>query len=53
MEYFKYGTTHGNLDGLINGMLQGKRHVTVLESEVRVVDGKVNISKVESVIWVL
>ena len=46
MEPLKERTTHGNLDGLIYGMSLVQEYVTLTRSAVKVVDGKVNTSKV-------
>ena len=52
MEYIDDGTEYGNIDGLINGISLEQKYVTVIDSSVRVIDVEVNISNVESGIWI-
>ena len=40
MEYWKDGTAHGKLDGLLGGMLLGKEYGTLLRSAVIVFNGE-------------
>ena len=52
MESLENGTAYGNLEGLLDETSLGKEYVTALGYSVRDVEGKVNISNVELVIWV-
>ena len=52
MEYCRDGTTHGNLYGLLDGMILGQEDGTLLKSEVVVFGGEVHISKLYLMIWV-
>ena len=52
MESLENGTAYGNLEGLLDETSLGKEYVTALGYSVRFIDGKVNMSKVQLLIWV-
>ena len=53
MEYGRDGNEYGKIDGLFDVISLRKEYRNSMVSEVRAVDGEVNISKVKSVIWFL
>ena len=52
IESCEYGTAYGNIDGLFDGVSMVKEDETEMGSTVRVVYGKLNMSNLDSVIWV-
>ena len=52
VEYLQGGSSYVYINGLLNGISLGQTNVAVMGYSVIVVDVEVNMSKLESVIWV-